>query len=146
MTDKGAKDVRNGVVNAISGGGFTRTIIVGGTGAVSESVEGKVANPNRLYGGTAYTTSKAIANFALSQGMTATNMGVACGTTYQDALVGASFLGKLDCIITLADDKNSTIINSVIAKNKDALSECYIFGGTAAVSSDVLAKILMASE
>ena len=144
LTDKGTKDIRSSVQKYISEGGFDRTLIVGGTGAVSESVGGKVVSPNRLYGGTAYTTSKAIANFALSEGMTATNMGVACGTTYQDALVGASFLGKLGSIIALADEKNSTTVNSVVAKNKDSLGKCYIFGGTSAVSQTVEDKLNLA--
>ena len=146
LTDKGTKDIRSSVQNYIQTGGFERTLIVGGTAAVSDAVLGKVTNPNRLYGGTAYTTSRAIANFALGEGMTVTNMGVACGTTYQDALVGAAFLGKLGCVIALADDKNSTTVNSVVAKNKDNLRECYIFGGTAAVSQAVEDALNAASK
>ena len=141
LADKGTKDIRSSVQSLIANGGFDRTLIVGGTGAVSDTVEGKVIDAQRLAGGTAYTTSKAIANFALAEGMNATSMGVACGTSYQDALVGASFLGKLGSIIALADDKNSTTINSVVAKNKDSLSECYIFGGTAAVSQTIEDKL-----
>ena len=141
LTDKGTKDIRSSVEGFIKNGGFDRTLIVGGTGAVSESVGDKVVGAQRLAGGSAYTTSKEIANFALKEGMTATNMGVACGTTYQDALVGASFLGKLGSIIALADDKNSTTVNSVVAKNKDSLGGCYIFGGTAAVSQTVEDKL-----
>ncbi len=141
LTDKGTKDIRSSVQSLIANGGFDRTLIVGGTAAVSDTVEGKVVGAQRLAGGTAYTTSKAIANFALAEGMKATSMGVACGTSYQDALVGASFLGKLGSIIALADDKNSTTINSVVAKNKDSLSECYIFGGTAAVSQTIEDKL-----
>ena len=131
-------------MNYINNDGFNRTLVVGGTSAVNDNILPKVATKapvNRLYGGTAYTTSKAIANFALGQGMTATSMGVACGTTYQDALAGAALLGKLNSIIVLADDKNSSTVNSIIAKQKDKVSECYIFGGAAAVSDAVEASI-----
>ena len=146
LTDKGTKDIRASVVKYLTGGGFTRTLIIGGTSAVDSAVDSKVTGPKRLSGGTAYSTSTAVANFCLENGMSALHMGAACGTTYQDALVGASFLGKLGCIIVLIDDKNTKNADSVIAKQKDNLSECYIFGGTAAVSSDVLVKILAASE
>ena len=138
LTDNKTKDVRSGVVNNISSGGFSRTLIVGGTGAVAQAVEDKVVDARRLAGGTAYTTSKEIANFCLNEGdMSAVHMGVACGTTYQDALVGASLLGKKGSIIVLADDKNSKNVNSVVAKQEKTLDTCYIFGGPSAVSSAV---------
>ena len=145
LTDRGTKDIRGSVAGAIASGGFNRTLIVGGTGAVSGAVDVKVAGAKRLAGGSAYTTSKEIANFALSQGMSAANLGIACGTNYQDALVGAPFLGKLGSIIVLADNKNSTTVNSVVAKHKFQLGECYIFGGTSAVSEAVENKIVAAS-
>ena len=97
-----------------------------------------MVDARRLAGGTAYTTSKEIANFCLNEGdMSAVHMGVACGTTYQDALVGASLLGKKGSIIVLADDKNSKNVNSVVAKQEKTLDTCYIFGGPSAVSSAV---------
>ena len=144
LTDKGTKDVCDSVIKCINKGGFIHTLVIGGTAAVNDNILPKVAakaSVTRLYGDSAYTTSKAVANFALAEDMTATNMGIACDTTYQDALVGASFLGKIGCIIVLADDQNSTTVNSVVAKNKDSLGECYIFGGTAAVSQAVEDKL-----
>ena len=151
LTDKGTKDIRTGVVNAISGGGFTRTLIVGGTGAVSSAVEDKVRDAKRLAGGSAYTTSKEIANFALSEGgMVATDTGVACATTYQDALTGAALCGKNNSILLLADNNKSsskyTTATSIIKAQKANLSKCYIFGGTSAVSDVVAAAINEASK
>ena len=146
LTDRGTKDIRPGIAGYINQGAFTRTLIIGGTSAVSSVVDSKVKGAKRLSGGTAYSTSTAVANFCLENGMSALHMGAACGTTYQDALVGASFLGKLGCIIVLIDDVNTKNVDSVIAEQKENLSECYIFGGTAAVSSNVLVKVLAASE
>ena len=151
LTDKGTKDIRLTVQGFINNGGFNRTIIVGGTGAVSETVDNKVISPKRLYGGSAYTTSKAIAQFALDEGgMTAANTGVACGTTYQDALTGAALCGKNNSILLLADDNKSsskyTTATSIIKAQKDSLSKCYIFGGPSAVSEPVEAAIKEACQ
>ncbi len=145
LTDKGTKDIRGSVETFIKEGGFTQTLIIGGVSAVSKDVESKVVGANRLSGGTAYTTSKAVATFALANGMTAKDTGVACGTGYQDALTGAALCGKNSSILLLADDntKNSkyTTATSIITAQKDNLEKCYIFGGTAAVSETVAKAI-----
>ena len=149
LTDKGTKDVRNSVINIINNEGFNRTLVLGGLAAINDNLVPKVqqnAPVTRLAGGTAYTTSAKIANFCLENSMSSANMGVACGTVYADALAGAALCGKIGSIIVLADEKNSTTVNSIIAKQKNGLSECYIFGGIKAVSEEVENKIIEASK
>ena len=126
------------IAKTVKGGNFARTIIVGGTSAVSSTVEKQVNNPVRYAGGTAYGTCKKIANFCLANGMTATHVGIATGRAYQDALTGAALCGKKNSILVLADDKNSKNIAGVIDANRKALTKnCYVFGGTSAVSVEV---------
>ena len=151
LTDKGTKDIRASVVNSITSGGFDRTLIVGGTGAVADTVDGKVVSAKRLSGGSAYTTSRAIANFALDEGgMQATHIGIACATTYQDALAGAALCGKQNSILLLADDNKPsskyTPAVSVVSSHKDMVGKSYIFGGLAAVSQQVEDAIVAASK
>ncbi len=146
LTDLKAGTLGSATADLIKNGGFTRTVIVGGTSAVKSTVESQVVNPVRKSGGTAYTTCKAIDNFCLENGMEATYAGVATGKTYQDALCGAALCGKNNSILVLADDKNSTNVNGVIAKNKSALKGSYIFGGNAAVSDAVANAIAAASK
>ena len=74
--------------------------------------------------------------------MTVKNTGVACGTTYQDALAGAALCGKNNSILLLADDNNKKnpkykTATKYISGKKADLGKCYIFGGTAAVSDTV---------
>ncbi len=131
----------------LAAGGFTRTVIPGGTAAVASSVDKQVANATRLAGNNAYGTSKKIAEFCLSQGMTAAHMGVATGRSYYDALSGAMLCGKNNSILILADDKNSNNVNGVIKPNKAQLKmNCYVFGGPAAVSDTVYKAIEAASK
>ena len=151
LTDNGTKDIRSSVQNFIKTGGFTRTLIVGGEAAVAKTVEGKVTTDfKRLAGGTAYTTSKAVAQFALAEGMVATDTGVACATSYQDALTGAALCGKNNSILLLADNNKSsskyTSATSIVKAQKANLGKCYIFGGTGAVSDPVKKALEDASK
>ncbi len=146
LTDLKKGTLGTATASLIKNGGFTRTLIVGGTSAVKDTVEAQVTSPTRLKGGTAYTTCKAVANFCIENGMGASYTGVATGKTYQDALCGAALCGKNNSILVLADDKNSTNVNAVIAKNKATLKGSYIFGGTAAVSDTVANAIAAASK
>ncbi len=151
LTDKGKKDIRSAVQKRLNNGSFTRTLIIGGTAAVSEAVETKVVGAKRLSGGTAYSTNTEVANFCLEAGMEVSHMGVARGDAYQDALAGAALLGKQNSVLILADDntKNSKTYNitRIISKNKkDLEANCYIFGGTGAVSENVEALVKEASK
>ena len=130
---------------------FSRTLVIGGEKAVAKSMDGQLRGAKRLAGTSAYSTSKAVANFCLGAGMTAAHMGVARGDAYQDALCGAALLGKKNSIIVLADDNKKTSkttnVNAVVKKNKKALRKyCYIFGGTKAVSTAVENKLKAASK
>ena len=74
-------------------------------------------NVNRLGGEQAYETACVIAKWERDQGMTADNMGVACGTGYWDALAGAALCGKNRSVILLADNSNFRTVfrsNSII--------------------------------
>ena len=133
-------------VKMLKAGGFTRTIVVGGTSAVKSSVDKQVPNAKRLAGATAYGTCRKAAEFCLANGLTANHVGVATGQSYQDALCGAALCGEKSSILVLADDKNSNNIDNVVKKNKSALRGCYIFGGTQAVSAKVEKAVKAASK
>lgn len=123
-------------LSAVKSGGFTRVVIVGGTAAVSKSVESQLKGISvvRLSGATAYETSSAIASWCLSQGMKADNMGIATGRSYYDALTGSALCGKKGAVLVLADDANRSTIDVFVKRQKEAIYRTYVFGGEAAVS------------
>ncbi len=122
---------------------FSRTLIVGGNAAVSETVDAQVSNAKRLQGGTAYSTCKKVANFCVEAGMEVSHMGVATGKGYQDVLCGAVLLGKKNSVLLLVDSSNSTNIANVIDKNRSSLqSWCYVFGGTSAICPTLWNKVI----
>lgn len=126
------------VLSELKAGGFKRVIIVGGTAALSDQLEKqqlKGISCKRLAGPTAYETSGAIAKWCLTQGMTASNVGVATGDSYYDALAGAALCGKNNSALVLVADDYRFNITGFIAPNKRAVDRVYVFGGPAAVSN-----------
>ncbi len=147
LTMPGQKVLSDNIYATVKNAEFKRTIIVGGTEAVKGSVDAMLDNPVRLAGNNAYSTSKKIADFCISQGMTAAHMGVATGRSYYDALSGAALCGQNNSILILADDGNSNNIAKVVAPNKDVLEEsCYVFGGEQAISKTVFSALETASK
>lgn len=136
------------VLGVVKQGGFDRVIIVGGTAALSSQIESDQLRGiacERLAGPTAYETSSAIASWCVGQGMKADGMGIATGSSYYDALAGASLCGKGDAAIVLVSDDNRSTIGSFVAPHKKSIKDIYVFGGSAAVSEgtyDVLVAVL----
>lgn len=121
--------------------GFKRVIIVGGTSVVSPEVEQTlsawgIANVERVAGETSYDTSLQLAQKLLSMGLRANNMGIATGLDYLDALCGAALCGRYDSVIVLADDTNTSAVQTFMDQNRMAIKSYAIFGGNAAVGED----------
>lgn len=127
----------------ISGGSFTRAVIVGGKAVVSPEVEGQLAglDVTRLAGIDALGTSAAIAQFELANGMHADELCVATTNGYWDALTGASLAGKEDAIIVLANPTGGTAAIDTVVANGAQIAHGRIFGGRAAVSDENMAYI-----
>ena len=126
---------------ALSDGGFSRVIIVGGTGVVPTSVENWVSdnvtgNVQRLAGGNRYDTSKKIAEFVLENGGSANGACIATGANFPDALAGGVLVGRTGSILLLADPSN-TIALDVLRLNAAAVNHLYYLGGIGAVPQSV---------
>ena len=133
-------NLASSTLTAISKGGYTRAVIAGGPAAVSSASESQLRNVgikdvSRQYGETAYETSGALASWALGQGMTVSQVGVATCTGYWDALTGAALCGKNNSVLLLADDGKTGNITSIITPRKSSVSYVNVFGGTAAVGA-----------
>ena len=117
--------------------GVKKVYIVGGALVVSPEVEAQLQEAGitveRIAGETAYDTSAKLATKLIALGMSANNMAIATGWGYTDALAGAALCGKQNSVMVLADNTNQTAINDVVAANKNAIQNYYIFGGTSVV-------------
>lgn len=130
---------------AIKAQGITRIHIVGGTSVVSQAVEDQLREQgiqiDRIAGETAYDTSIALADFLLTKGMNANNVGVATGWGFADALSGAALCGKNNSVLLLADASNVRAVKDVIEPHKSDITNAYIFGGEQVVASTVYEAI-----
>ncbi len=117
---------------------YDTVYLVGGTAALSESVESQlkaagVTVAGRFAGDTAVETSTAVAQFGLDQGMIPNRMGVATMNGYWDALSAAALCGKNDTVVVLAADDASSSISGFMKDNAEKIASCFVFGGEAAI-------------
>lgn len=133
-------------LEAVKSGGFKKVYIVGGKMAVYEEVEAQLGMlfAGRHSGATAYETSVAIANWCVSEGMSADKVGIATGTDYYDALAGAALCGKNNAALVLISDDNRVAVSSFLTPHASRINSAYVFGGPAAVSHDAFGAIAYA--
>ncbi len=138
-------------LKAMKDGGITTVHIVGGTAAISETVENALKKEgitvaNRFGGETSIETSELVAQFGLSRGMAADKMAVATCWDYYDALAGGPLCGKLNSVIVLVNDGASHSISGFVAGNANNIWNGYIFGGAAAVGTDVESELVRVTK
>jgi putative cell wall-binding protein len=136
---------------ALTSGGFTKAIIVGGTAAVPESVQAQLASSGialeRWWGESRYETSADIVSKSLlnSNGaLTLANIVCATGSNYPDALAGGAFAGHKHTVLLLVhatDNGGRAGIESIIKPRKDEIGTGYVLGGTGALPDDLLALL-----
>lgn len=139
--------------------GFTKAIIIGGTGCVSAESENYLKatlgmTVLRLQGNNRYETSANILKWETGQmskaafqpavKMKMEGMGVATGSSFPDALGSISLLGKNKSPLLLVADNsktNRTItqenINKLIKPKTGSMTKAYIFGGASTVSLQI---------
>lgn len=133
-------------LTSIKEGSFEQIVIVGGRGAVPETVEEQLRDFDivRLSGKDAIATSAAIARWELDeQGMTTEHLSVATTEGYWDALTGAALVGKQNSVLVLAKVQDGyEAIDAVYDSGKAAGIAGQIFGGKAAISNETLLYLL----
>ncbi len=127
-------------------------VIVGGTAAVSESVEAAVderaGSVRRLAGPNRYVTATEVADDALDNGADPAVTWVATGRDWPDALVAAAATGHANGALMLVDGQDlelSPAARDWIADHAEAIRSLRLAGGTAAISEatrDGLAGLL----
>ncbi|MGI6216177.1 MAG: cell wall-binding repeat-containing protein [Coriobacteriales bacterium] len=147
---------------AIQEGGFKRVIIMGGSSAVSSSVESTIESMGvsdmeviRFAGKDRWDTNKKVNDWLLSSdsesGMTVENVGFVIGgkakgekgedNRFADALGGSALLGSKNSVLYLVNPDDTQDSIDAIAPNASKVDHAYIIGGTARIS-DAFAKAL----
>ena len=118
--------------------GFDNVVIAGGPNAVPPVVESQVgdASVTRVYGQSAYDTSRAIADWCLERGMSLEHAGVATGMSHMDAVAGAALCGRGDSPLLLVSDPSASEAISYFSEHDERCSNGYIFGGPSVISKE----------
>lgn len=128
-------------ISYISGAGFKRAILVGGTAVVPERVKQQLTRAGissssitRLAGATRYETSAMIMSHAVSAGMNVPNVYLATGGNFPDALAAGPVAGKSHAPLLLVDP-GIEYAHTVLANYRGKVNVATVVGGTSAVSS-----------
>ena len=119
----------------------TSITAIGGTGVISNGVVNQLpGSVTRLAGATRYDTSLAVANYAVSHGLSHDHTWVATGSDWPDALAAGPASAVAGAVLVLVDGHSGVISPSLttwLAGTKDLT----VVGGEASVTS-VAASIL----
>ena len=125
------------VLDCLKNGGFSKVIIVGGPKAVSSKVEGQLRDIGlsykRVAGSNGIDTSRAVAQFALREGMGMKHMTVATTSGYKDALCAVPLCGEQGSVLTLCNTTGGLdAFNAVY--DSDKVGHGHVVGGVKAIS------------
>lgn len=147
LADGSTLKLTDQALESIKAAGYKKAVIAGGTAALSDEVEKQLkgigVTPVRKGGATCYETATELAlGFELEYDMGLSNMGVATGQGFHDALAGAALCGKKGSVLVLADERNSEAALKYLGKDaQSVVIHGYIFGGEAAVGEEVKSDI-----
>lgn len=125
-----------------------QAVVVGGESAISQKAEGFISGVNlygssnehsaiRLSGEDRYQTNSNVNEWAVSNaGMTWKNIAFASGEKPYDALTGSGLQGRQSSLIALVGNAYSSSIGAA-ARNVSSIGEYRVFGGNAAISSNL---------
>ncbi len=145
----GGDSVPQATLDALDDLGATDATIIGGPGAISDGVEatldGAVADVDRLFGATRFATSVAIAQAGATAGMSLSTVWLGNGLNWPDALTAGPAVGHLGHTMLLvhpSDLDRSPEIRDFLADNTGAISAVNILGGVGAIAQAVEDAIL----
>lgn len=126
----------------------TSSMMVGGTGALSDAVKAALPNCTRVdgaaYGADRYATCAGVADVARQNGMTYSRVGIATGVNYPDALSAGPMLAARGNVLLLVPGSSTVVpgpISGRLSANKASVTAFDVIGGTGAVSEGCLGQM-----
>ncbi|MFU8803010.1 MAG: cell wall-binding repeat-containing protein [Bradymonadaceae bacterium] len=127
--------------------GIQRTIVVGGAAAVSDAVFRQLPNPRRLSGANRYATAVAVADYAMSRGISADHLYIARA----DNLIDAFAVTHSGDIILLSPARalhpaTEKFLNTRRGRDRALFKPVTLLGGLGALSNHVESSACLAVE
>jgi putative cell wall-binding protein len=139
-----AGELSDAASKAIDDLGAERAVVVGGTAAVSAAVaddlEGKGVTVQRVAGANRYATAVAVADLGRTGlGLSSSAIDIASGENFPDALAAGPAAGVANRPLLLtASDELSEATEDYLIDHSATLTQGRVFGGSAAISENVV--------
>lgn len=117
-----------------------KTYVVGGTNAVSVSVQNQLPYPERLSGSNRYQTNIEIINRFINE----LNLGtvyLATGQTFPDALAGSVLAGRTNSPLILVNYPLDNATNNFIQEKRFSITKLSAFGGTNVIPAALVSSL-----
>lgn len=139
LTDK---DVLPDSINSFIGRkNFSKTYILGDTDLISNAVANKFTNVERIVGANEYERNINIIKRFQSD-LDLSNICIATGTDFPDALSGSALAATMSSAIVLVDNSGiQDVTTQYITQSFAQTQNVYVFGLQGAVSDDVISKL-----
>ncbi len=131
------------LISAVASRSNSQTVILGGTAAVSQSLEDSIrancSNVQRIGGADCFGTNIAFVSYALNSGMSLVGAGFSTNLGYYDALGSSHVLGKNNAVmflVSMDESHNQAVYQTVRSYGDGYIGEGFIFGGNAVVTVD----------
>jgi len=114
------------------------TVIAGGTGAVSESIEASLPDPVRLGGANRYETSGLLAEYGLERGLLPHRLLFATGVAFPDALCASALAARVrGPVVLLPPDDLTTPARKLLAEHGTKVTDAFFIGGEGALDASI---------
>lgn len=127
--------ITDDVRSYLNSSNITKTYVIGGSGVISDAVAKTLKNAERLGGATRYETNEKIFN-KFKGSLNVSNMYLALGTNFPDALSVSTLAAKNKSFVILHDDTEirQSAMN-IINQNRNSISKVYVIGGPLVISN-----------
>lgn len=126
-----------------------RTWLIGGRAAVPGEIAAGLPGARRVSGPDRYATSVAVARRLMERGGSLGTVAVATGRDFADALAAGAFAARAGGPLLLVDGQdpdNALAVYAFLADHAAEIGRVVVFGGDAAVSEEVEARIAAALD
>lgn len=129
------------ILNYINKNKVVNTYVIGGPGAVSNSILSELPNAQRIYGNNRYETNFQVLS-TFKNDFNLTTLYYASGQNFPDALSGSALAATTSSPILLIGNDENTDINAFIIANLKQITNRELIGGEGALPSKELERIL----
>ena len=160
-----SKTIDQGVINQLKASGIKKVYLVGGPVVLGKDIVNKLranglevcgegmntetynGEKLRLLAGlNSVSTSVNVAKFGLSQGLSASTVGVATNQNFPDALAGGPMCGRNRGVLVLIDNAGNSSIRNFVAVHAAEIEQGFAFGGSYVVTDKTFAALENATK